>query len=108
MELTKADKRQLRDIIKRGVLRRCEEWLGEMRELLNKDFGEDNAFDRCMQVTRSARDFYKEAMTRESYYRNTTMELGIDEMLHSGYLTLDDFAECRDEVRERFKWLLEN
>ena len=26
MEQTKADKQQLHDLIKRGVLRRCEEW----------------------------------------------------------------------------------
>ena len=35
MELKKADKRQLHDLIKRGVLRRCEEWLKETAELIN-------------------------------------------------------------------------
>ena len=31
MELTKADKRQLKDTIRRGILRRCEEWLKETK-----------------------------------------------------------------------------
>lgn len=35
MELTKADKRQLHDLIKCGVLRRCEEWLKETAQLIN-------------------------------------------------------------------------
>ena len=51
MELTKADKRQLHDLVKRGVLRRGEEWLKETAELINKEYGEDeNAFSRCMEI----------------------------------------------------------
>lgn len=34
MELTKADKRQLHDLVKRGVLRRCEEWLHQKCDIL--------------------------------------------------------------------------
>ena len=74
MELTKADKRQLKDIIRRGILRRCEEWLKETSELINKEYGDDeNAFDRCMEVTKRSRDYFKEAMRREDYYRNTIL-----------------------------------
>ena len=50
MELTKADKRQLKDIIRRGILRRCEEWLKEMSELINKEYSDDeNAFRRLIR-----------------------------------------------------------
>ena len=59
MELTKADKRQLKDIIRRGILRRCEEWLKETSELISKPYdGDENAFDRCMEVTKRSRDYF--------------------------------------------------
>ena len=100
MELTKSDKRQLKDIIRRGILRRCEEWLKETIELINKEYdGDENAFDRCMEVTKRSRDYFKEAMRREDYYRNTMMLSGTAALLAEGYLTLDDIEECRDEVQ---------
>ena len=100
MELTKADKRQLKDIIQRGILRRCEEWLKEMSELINKGYSDDeNAFDRCMEVTKRSRDYFKEAMRREDYYRNTMIEIGVESLLVEGYLTEQDFTECREELR---------
>lgn len=100
MELTKADKRQLKDIIRRGILRRCEEWLKETSEMIGKDYGEDeNAFDRCMEVTKRSRDYFKEAMRREDYYRNTMIPIGVSTLLSEGYLSLEDIKECRDEVQ---------
>jgi len=100
MELTKSDKRQLKDIIQRGILRRCEEWLKETSELINKEYEEDeNAFDRCMKVTKRSRDYFKEAMRREDYYRNTMMLSGTAALLAEGYLTLDDIEVCREEVQ---------
>jgi hypothetical protein len=104
MELTKADKRQLKEIIQRGILRRCEEWLKETSELINKEYGDDeNAFDRCMEVTKRSRDYYKEAMEREDYYRNTMIELGVYVLLKEGYLTFDDLSELRPEVQSDIK-----
>ena len=104
MELTKADKRQLKDIIRRGILRRCEEWLKETSELISKEYGEDeNAFDRCMEVTKRSRDYFKEAMGREDYYRNTMIELGVYALLREGYLTFEDLTELRPEVQSDIK-----
>lgn len=104
MELTKADKRQLKDIIRRGILRRCEEWLKETRELINKEYDEnENAFDRCMEVTKRSRDYFKEAMQREDYYRNTMMLSGAGVLLAEGYLTLEDISECRGEVQSAIR-----
>ena len=75
MELTKADMLQLKDIIRRGILRRREEWLKETSELISKPYdGDENAFDRCMEVTKRSRDYFKESMGREYYYRNSKME----------------------------------
>ena len=105
MELTKADKRQLKDIIRRGILRRCEEWLKETSELINKEYGDDeNAFDRCMEVTKRSRDYFKEAMLREDYYRNTMMLSGTGVLLAEGYLTLEDIKDCREEVQTSIKF----
>ena len=105
MELTKADKRQLKDIIRRGILRRCEEWLKETSELINKEYGdEENAFDRCMEVTKHSRDYFKEAMRREDYYRNTMMLSGTGVLLAEGYLTLEDIKDCREEVQTSIKF----
>ena len=104
MELTKADKRQLKDIIRRGILRRCEEWLKDTSELINKEYGDDeNAFDRCMELTKRSRDYFKEAMQREDYYRNTMIELGVYVLLKEGYLTFDDLSELRPEVQSDIK-----
>lgn len=37
MELTKQDRRVLKDIIRIGILRRCEEWLTETSTLISKE-----------------------------------------------------------------------
>ena len=100
MELTKTEKRQMQDIIQRGILRRCEGWLKETAELINKDYDEEeNAFDRCMEITKRSRKFFKEAMSREDYYSNTRLLPGAGELLANGYLTLDDFKDFRPEVQ---------
>lgn len=100
MELTKADKRQLKEIIRRGILRRCEEWLKETNDLINKEYSEDeNAFDRCMEVTKCSRDYFKEAMRREDYYRNTMMLSGAGVLLAEGYLAVEDLKDCHEEVQ---------
>ena len=106
MELTKTDKRQLKEIIRRGILRRCEEWLKETSELINKEYygDEENAFDRCMEVTKRSRDYFKEAMRREDYYRNTMMLSGTGVLLAEGYLTLEDIKDCREEVQTSIKF----
>lgn len=100
MELTKADKRQLKEVIRKGILRRCEEWLRETAALINREYkGEENAFDRCMEVTKRSRDYYKEAVRREDYYRNTMLLSGAGELLVNGYITMEDIGDCRPEVQ---------
>lgn len=72
-----------------------------MKAFLDKDLDEnENVFDRCMEVTKRSRNYYKEAMRREEYYRNTMMEMGIENLLNDGYLTEVDLTDLRDEVRE--------
>lgn len=100
MELTKADKTQLKALVKKGILNRCEQWLKETRELADKPYEEnENAFDRCMEITKRSRDFFKEAMRREEYYNNTRLVSGTGFLLAEGYLTMEDITPCREELK---------
>ena len=73
---------------------------GRESTFINKEYVDDeNAFDRCMEVTKRSRDFFKEAMSREDYYRNTMIELSIENLLFEGYLSESVFAGCREELR---------
>ena len=90
----------MKEIIRRGILRRCEEWLKETGDLINKEYGEDeNAFDRCMEMTKRSRDYFKEAIRREEYYCNTMMLSGAGVLLAEGYLAVEDLKDCREEVQ---------
>lgn len=103
-ELSKADKKVLESIIKKGNLARCHEWLGEMKELLDKPLNpsKENEFDRCMEITRKSRDFYKEAMWREDCYRNSMLESGVSGLLKEGYVNFSDLAGLSDELQAQF------
>ena len=52
-----------------------------------------------MEVTKRSRDYYKEAMEREDYYRNSKIEIGVGSLFSQEYLTEQDFVECREELR---------
>ena len=99
-QLSKEDKRQLQSIIRKGILRRCEEWLKETAALINKEYeGEENAFDRCIEVTKRSHNYYKEAVRREDYYRNSMLLTGAGELLANGYISMDDIKDCSSEVQ---------
>ena len=90
----------MKSIIRSGILRRCEEWLRDTQALIGKEYGNhENAFDRCMEVTRRSRNFYKEASAREDYYSNTMLLPGAGVLLAEGYITDDDIAGCREELQ---------
>lgn len=99
-ELTKAEKRQAKDVIRIGILRRHAEWLRELRELLDQPYDEEtNEFDRSMTITDKARKFYKEAMNMEDYYRNSMLTIGLAKLLHDGYLTTEDIASLPEDLK---------
>ena len=51
MELNKTDRAQLKEIIKKGILKLCMEWLEQTDKLINKEYdNQENAFDRCMEM----------------------------------------------------------
>lgn len=100
MELNKTDRAQLKEIIKKGILKLCMEWLEQTDKLINKEFNnQENAFDRCMEIAKRSSDFYKEAMMRENYYRTQMMLSGAAALLAQGYISMDDIADCREEIK---------
>ena len=74
-EFTKAERKIARGVIKTGILRRHQEWQNEIAALIGSPYPEDsNVFERNLEITRRARDFFKEAMRMEEFYRNSQME----------------------------------
>lgn len=103
-EFTKAERRQMKDILKVGILRRHAEWQEELKALLNAPFDEDeNEFSRSMQITDMARKFYKEAMNMEDYYRTSWIESGIIYLLKGGYLSFGDLSVLSEELLAYFQ-----
>lgn len=100
-ELTKAEKKQAKELLKKGILKRHAEWHSEMRELLDRPFDSamGNEFDRSMMITDKASKFYKEAMQMEDYYRNSMLALGLLNLYNDGYLTAEDINPLPDELR---------
>lgn len=101
-ELTKSEKKQAKELLKKGILKRHAEWHSEMRILLDRPFDSKigNEFDRSMMITDKARKFYKEAMRMEEYYRNSMMVIGLLNLYEDGYLTSEDIATLPDELKE--------
>ena len=107
MELTKADKRLAKDIIRRGILRRHAQWQQELRELLDKPLDENNnEYDRSLQITNEARKFYKEAMEMEDYYRNSMLMIGLANLYYHHLITDDDLAELSEEIKQSIHMIL--
>lgn len=104
-EFNKTQRKLIKPIIKKGILRRHAEWQNELRELLDSPFDHismSNEFDRSMLITDKARKFYKEAMRLEDYYRSSWLDAGVTNLLIDGYLTFEDLSELPDELQEYF------
>ncbi len=101
-DFSKADRKHLVEIIRKGNLARYKEWLQEMNDLINKpfDYEKENEYDRCMDVTKKSRDFFKEAMRREDCYRNSWMVSGVAILLEEGYITKDDIETLSDGLKD--------
>lgn len=101
-ELTKSEKRQANELLKKGILRRHAEWQNGMRELLDRPFDTEigNEFNRSMMITDKARKFYKEAMRMEDYYRTSMLVNGLLNLFHEGFLTGEDITGLPEELRE--------
>lgn len=100
LEPTKQERRILKEIIKKGNLARYGEWLKEMDALIHKPYSDgENEFDRCMEVTKKSRNFFKEAMKREDFYRNTQLLNGAAILLCEEYIDRSDLSPLSDEIK---------
>lgn len=72
-----------------------------MAALINSPYPDGrNAFDRSMEITKRARDFYKEAMRMEEFYRNSQVEFAIVILLRDNYLRKEDLSDFPPEIAE--------
>lgn len=99
MELTKQQKKELKELIKIGINRGCQKWLDETVELIQKPYDEDNPWDRSMQITKRSRDYFKETMHREdSFYRNDWLLFSVAALLNEGNLTIEDIQPFGEDI----------
>lgn len=103
-EFTKIERRQLKDIIKVGILRCHARWLEKMKALIMSPYADgENEFDRSMKITSMSHKFYKEAMIMEQYYQNTWLEIGVLNLLHDGYISLEELSALPKDLEEYFR-----
>lgn len=101
MEFSNAQRYIAKGIIKTGILRRHQEWQNEIATLIDSPYPDDsNTFDRNMEITKRARDFYKEAMRMEEFYNNSQIESAIVMLLRDGYLSHEELHGFSNEVSE--------
>ncbi len=105
-EFTKSEKQAAIGLIRRGILHRHAQWHKEIRELLDKPYGEDNEFDRSMEITKMARDFYKEAMDMENYYSTSNLIIGIAALFRDGHILSEDIDSLPEKVAQDVKHFL--
>lgn len=99
MELTKQQKKELKELIKIGINRGCQKWLDETVALIQKPYDGDNPWDRSMQITKRSRDYFKETMRREdSFYRNDWLLFSVAALLNEGNLTIEDIQPFGEDI----------
>lgn len=82
-----------KEILKKGILRRHEQWQKELAELLTRPYDDEigNAYDRSMAITKAARDWYKEADRMEHWYDKTYILHAIRWLHEEGFITQAEF-----------------
>ena len=99
--MTKNERKVAKEVLKRGILRRHAAWLKETRDIIiqGMDAGE-NEFDLSMHITRRSKDFFKEAMDLEDYYRTSWIEDGLRFLYRRGFLNDEDISVLPSEIVE--------
>lgn len=108
IELTKSEKRAAKDLIRKGILHRHAQWQQELRELLNKPYGEDgNEFDRSLEITDKARKFYKEAMMMADYYSTNNLVSGLACLYRDNHISAKDLDSLPENVAMAIQRILD-
>lgn len=102
-EFTKSEKQAAVNLIRRGILHRHAQWHQELRKVLGE---EANEFDKSMEITKMARDFYKEAMDMENFYRTSNLIIGIAALFRDGHILSEDIDSLPEKVAQDVKQFL--
>ncbi len=109
-ELSKSDYRTAKEVLRVGILRLHENWQKELADVLARPFvdGKENAYYRSMEITKMARDWFKEANSMENWYSKDFIVLYITMLFRQGTLSETDIAplsdEIKDEIRRQRHW----
>lgn len=98
-ELSKQDYRAAKDVLRVGILRLHEQWQRRLGDLLARPYEDnDNAFDRSMEITTMARDWFKEANSMERWYDRMFVTGYIARFLEDGTLRESEVGHLSDDV----------
>lgn len=98
---SKEERKIAKEILKKGILSYHRNWQNALVALIQSPYTEDeNAFSRSMEITKRAKDFYKEAMRLENLYDKTLLASGIAMLLSEGYIVESDLKGLPDETQK--------
>ncbi|WP_297070525.1 exodeoxyribonuclease III [uncultured Duncaniella sp.] len=101
VEFSKEERKIATEILKKGILSYHRNWQNGMATFIQSPYAKnENAFDRSMEITRLAKDFYKEAMRLENMYDKSLLASGIAMFLNEGNLTPDDLKCLPEETQK--------
>lgn len=100
-ELSKSDYRTAKEVLRIGILRLHENWQKDLAELLARPYidGKENPYDRSMEITKMARDWFKEANSMENWYSKDFIVAYITMLYRQGTLSETDIAPLSDEIK---------
>ena len=101
MELTKNQKREIKDLIKVGINRGCQKWLDETVRIIQQPYDDEkeNPWDRSLKITKRSRDYFKETMSREeSFYRNDWLLFSVAALVNEGNLTYEEIKPFGEDI----------
>ncbi|MCD8385561.1 MAG: hypothetical protein LUD17_01580 [Bacteroidales bacterium] len=101
IEFSKEDRKAIKSILKKGILRRHHQWIDGINDFTHRPYAEDeNAFDRSMTITKMSKDFFREAMEMEEFYRSSENLMGIVSLMNRGFLFTFDLNSLSPEARQ--------
>lgn len=93
MELSKTQYRQAKEILKKGILRRHEQWQIGLAEMLARPYDDEigNAYDRSIMIMKAVRNWNKEADKMEHWYDKTYILFAIGWLHDEGFISQAEF-----------------
>lgn len=100
VEFSKKERKIAKEILRKGILSYHQNWQNGIAVLIQSPYAEnENSFDRSMEITRRAKNFYKEAMRLEELYDKFLLPSGIAMFLKEGNLSTEDLKDLPKETQ---------